>query len=266
MSHRNEIPEGRNRRHVVRLAAAVLATAAAPIALSGKSHAAGRHLPTDPSDPLCLLAGTRVMTVRGEVAVQDLARGDLIVTEFGGLRPVVWIGRTTYRKQAGESWAPSIDPVRIARSAVADGVPARDVVVSPEHALLIDGYLIPAKLLVNGATISQNAHRGDVIDYFHVECDGHDVMFAEGLPVETLRALEGYASFDNADEAADVHGRDAKVLEPCAPVLGYWNARQDAMALVRHATSICFDLRDPIQVAFDRLAERATSLALETIN
>ena len=75
-------------------------------------------------------------------------------------------------------------PIRIAARAITAGAPSRDLLVSPDHCLFIDGVLIPAKLLVNGGTIVQEIARAR-IRYFHVELDRHSVVLAENLATES---------------------------------------------------------------------------------
>jgi hypothetical protein len=250
--------EGRNRRHVIRMAARLGAGAAFIAATATASQAAGRH--SDPlfCDPECLVRGSLIETAAGDVAIEHLAAGDLIRTEDGRLTPVRWVGRRAYAKPADGPWPRNVDPVLVKASALASGVPTRDVFLSPHHALFVDGYLIPVRFLINGATIRQGAYEDDGLEYFHVECAAHEVMFANGLPVETLRVHDDYEFFDNAAEHA---GPSLARIEPYAPVLGYWGARADARALLRSVVSICVDVRDPIQVAYDRIAARAPSLA-----
>lgn len=257
MSTHPDLGEGRNRRHFVRIAAAFTATAALPIILRDNAVAAGRHSDPEPGEPLCLLRGAQVQTWRGDVAVEALERGDRVQTEAGSFKIVKWIGRKVYRRAPGTAWPASVDPVRIMRSAIEPGVPSRDLFISPEHALFLSGNLIPVKHLINGVTIAQGVHDGDVIEYFHVECEAHEVIFAEGLAVETLRVTTSYEAFGNFAEHARLFGETQVQMDSYAPVLGYWSARDDAIALLRQAATVCVDMRDPIQIAYDRLADRA---------
>jgi hypothetical protein len=260
MSTHQNPGEGRNRRHFVRIAAAFAATVALPIIRRDKAAAAGRHSDPELCDPLCLLRGAQVQTWRGDVAVEALERGDRVQTESGVFKTVKWIGCKVYRRAPGSAWPASVDPVRIMRSAIEPGVPSRDLFISPEHALFLNGNLIPVKHLINGITIAQGVHDSDVIEYFHVECDAHEVIFAEDLAVETLRVTTSYEAFGNFADHARLFGDTHVQMDSYAPVLGYWSARDDAIALLRQAATICVDMRDPIQIAYDRLAERARLL------
>ncbi|MEO8713856.1 MAG: Hint domain-containing protein [Acetobacteraceae bacterium] len=145
----------------------------------------------------CFAEGTRILTPRGEVAVERLRDGDLVVAiEHGAhiARPVRWIGRR--RIDIGTHPRPDmVAPIRIARHAVAENVPRRDLLVSPDHALFLDGVLVPARLLVNGTTIVQDAGLPSV-RYFHVELDRHSVLLAEGLETESYLDTGNRALFE----------------------------------------------------------------------
>jgi hypothetical protein len=110
-------------------------------------------LVTNDTSP-CFCAGTRIRTVNGEVAVEELAEGDLVVTASGKQRPIRWIGRRSYKGYFVRGNR-DVLPIRIKAGALADNVPSRDLCVSPLHAMLLDGYLIPAFKLVNGVTVVQ---------------------------------------------------------------------------------------------------------------
>jgi antigen 43 len=153
----------------------------------------------------CFTPGTHIQTSRGEVKVEDLREGDLVMTQTNGgteARPVVWIGRrkidlTRHRYP----WMAS--PIRIREAAFADNVPHRDLVLSPDHAVYIDGCLVPAKLLVNGVTIVREAPAS--VEYLHVECETHGIILAEGLTVETYLDTGNRAMFENAGLALLLH-------------------------------------------------------------
>jgi hypothetical protein len=168
--------------------------------------------------PPCYAEGTRVLTVRGEVAVEDLEVGDEAVTASGGTRPVIWIGSRRVRCDIHPNPA-EVNPVRIRKGAFGEGLPVRDLVVSPGHAVFVDGVLIPAHALVNGATVVQEAM--DRVRYFHVELDAHDVLLAEGLPCESYLDDGNRTTFGNSPEFTALHGRlDPKSWEhACAPMV-----------------------------------------------
>jgi hypothetical protein len=161
--------------------------------------------------PICLLRGTLVRTPDGDRPVEDLAIGDGIVTASGEAKAVRWIGRQRFRRAKGRAWVASVLPVRIARG-ILDGVaPTRDLYVSQAHAILLDGKLVPAGSLVNGRTIVlERAADLATLDYFNVELDAHDVMLAEGAPVETFLSANGNREmFDNFVEYERLYGVEA---------------------------------------------------------
>ncbi len=163
-------------------------TIAAPPAYSDSSHffiSSDGNGGTDiTTDIPCFGAGTRIGTPRGETAVEDLAIGDLVNTAFGGARPVTWLG-SWHVDLTDHADPQAVRPVRIAAGALAAGVPRQALHVSPDHALYLDGVLVPARLLINGETITQPP-RGGALTYYHVQVDPHDILYAEGAEVESF--------------------------------------------------------------------------------
>ncbi len=145
----------------------------------------------------CFATGTRIDTDAGEVPVETLRVGTLVCTADGERRRVVWIGHREVdcrrHPQAGR-----IYPVRVARGAFGEGLPWRDLYLSPDHAVFVDGVLIPVRYLVNGRSILQVAVAK--IGYWHVELDRHDVLLAEGLPVESYLDTGNRANFANGGD------------------------------------------------------------------
>jgi hypothetical protein len=82
--------------------------------------------------------------------------------------------------------------------------PHRDLLVSPDHCLFIDGRLIPALMLVNDMTIVQERDRPSV-HYLHVELDRHGILLAEGLPAESYLDTGNRAMFANTGLAMMLH-------------------------------------------------------------
>jgi hypothetical protein len=134
-------------------------------------------------DVSCFASGTCLLTERGEVRVDDLRAGENLVARFGGTASrIIWIGHQTvdcrHHAHPGHVW-----PIRIRPGAFAPDTPRRDLFLSPEHAVLVDGVLIPIKYLINGTTIIQEQR--DEVTYWHVELERHDVILAEGVACET---------------------------------------------------------------------------------
>ena len=162
--------------------------------------------------PRCFLRGTAIATPKGEVLVENLRVGDHITTVTGKSMAVRWIGRQTF-KRTGSAWTRNVMPIRIARDALADGVPAKDLYLSPYHHLHVDGVLIQAKDLANGRSIVPAMPKGhDTADYFHILLDSHEIVLAEVAPAETFRIeAANYEIFANFAEVTKVMP-DAAVL------------------------------------------------------
>ncbi|MBR0648960.1 hypothetical protein GXW78_04750 [Roseomonas terrae] len=172
----------------------------------------------------CFAEGTTIMTVRGEVPVEALRIGDLVVASRGGrnaFMPVTWLGHSRLNLAAHPRRA-AVAPIRIRAGALGDGIPARDLRVSPDHALLIDGRLVAARLLADSDGIAQERHTLRVT-YWHVELAEHAVLIANGAPAESYLDDGNRQNFDNAAVVAlikDFAPRDGNYAQrACAPVL-----------------------------------------------
>lgn len=206
----------------------------------------------------CLLRGTRISTALGERPVEDLKIGDQVLT-LNGFQSIKWVGYRKFKKAAGKDWVESVKPIRVARFAIDERTPRRDLYLSPGHSIFIDNVLIPVEYLVNDRTIAPGALPDlDTIEYYHLEFEAHEVFHAEGMPVESYRGCnrEGFSNFVQFERLYGVECPSEK--EPFAPIMGYHGGRDEAKALVRTLVSGFVDIRDPIQVAWDRIAARAT--------
>jgi hypothetical protein len=158
------------------------------------------------STAVCFAAGTRLLTPRGAAAVEDLAIGDSVVTLVDGrhdVQPVQWIG--TRRLDLAAHPNPAlVAPVRVQRDALGPGVPHRDLLLSPDHCLLLDGRLVPVKLLLNGMTIVQE-RQAQSVQYVHVELARHGVLLAEGAAAESYLDTGNRGFFSNAAGPAVLH-------------------------------------------------------------
>lgn len=171
---------------------------------------------------LCYLRGTRILTPIGERSVEDLGIGDLVVTRYSGLQKIRWIGRQSYNGRFLA--AAGRPPVRIAAGALGEHLPARGLVVSPGHSMLLataDGEerLVLASALVNGITITQD-EPPDEVHYYQVDLAWHDCVIAEGTWSETYGdgdQLRG--QFHNVAEFWELYPdhREPDELVLCAP-------------------------------------------------
>jgi hypothetical protein len=195
----------------------------------------------------CYAAGTRILTPRGQIPVEDIAPGDWVIALVDGARVprrVTWVGRRGINI-ATHPQPQLAAPVRIRRDAVAAGQPCRDLLVSPDHGLFIDGVLIPAKLLINDMTIVQDRTVPHVT-YVHVELEHHAVLLAEGLPAESYLDTGNRAMFAAAGAALTLHP-----VFPVQPGLRCW--QQDACAPLTVAPA-------RVRPVWHRLVARAEAL------
>jgi hypothetical protein len=169
-------------------------------------------------EPVCFLRGTRIRTVAGEKAVEDLTVGECVLTASGQARPIRWIGSRgldcTSHPKPDFVW-----PVRIQSGAFAEDLPVRDLWVSPFHSILVEGVLIQVERLVNGATIVQLPR--ERVEYWHVELDSHDILLAEGLPAESYLDVGNRAAFVNGGDYLEAYPDFAPKdgSETCVPLV-----------------------------------------------
>ena len=162
---------------------------------------------TDPGaivDVPCFTVGTLIATTAGDRPIEDLSKGDLVLTADHGPQPIRWIGsRTLTRAQLQAK--PRLRPICIAAGALGADLPLRDLRVSPQHRMLVRSaiavrmfdtqeVLIPAHKLVGvpGIMVDEKA---DGVTYYHMLFDCHEILTAEGAPTESLftgpEALKG---------------------------------------------------------------------------
>jgi len=146
-------------------------------------------------DVTCFLAGTRISTPNGELEIENLKAGDLILTYDGRAVPANWIGRQTISTQFTDELRAL--PIRIKAGSLGEKVPARDLLVSPDHAMFVGGVLIHAGALVNGTSIVRDANVPATLVYYHVETDDHSLVLAEGAAAESFIDNVDRLRFDN---------------------------------------------------------------------
>ena len=141
----------------------------------------------------CLVAGSEILLADGGVcAVECLRPGDAVRGALRGRGVVKWIGQRSVRfasaQEAGR-------PVRVLPHAFGPGVPAREVRLSPDHAVFVAGVLIPVHKLVDGVSILRDTRCGGA-HYVHVELARHDLLLTAGLRVESFLDTGNRGQFD----------------------------------------------------------------------
>jgi len=143
-------------------------------------------------------------------------------------------------------------------------VPHSDLFLSPGHSLFIDGHLMPVNGLVNEISIAPAIPEGvTVLEYFHILLATHEVIFAEGAPVETLlvEVDNFHESYTNFIEYERLYPRETyPTMTRVAPLARCNGGRAELKALFRRGISTVVDVRDPLQRTYDRIATRSLEL------
>jgi hypothetical protein len=172
----------------------------------------------------CFAKGTRIRTTGGEFPVEKLKEGTEIALTDGRMMPVIWLGHRTI-DLSRHPHPEAVQPVLIMAGALADNIPTRDLMLSPDHAIALDGHLIPAKALINNKTIRQIIRRS--MTYYHVELAEHAVLWAEGTPCESYLETGNRHAFENGHASAlalhpafaptTMDWQAARVTQSCLP-------------------------------------------------
>ena len=160
---------------------------------------------------ICYCRDTQIGTPNGEVPVQTLKAGDMVLTAHNGPRRVTWVGTGKVLATRGKRGIQT--PVIVRKGALGDNLPHHDLHVTKAHSLYIDDVLIPVEFLVNHRTIVWD-DRAREVEIYHVELESHDILIANGVPAESYRDDGNRWLFQNANE-----GWHLPPQEPYAPVL-----------------------------------------------
>ncbi len=196
---------------------------------------------------VCFASGTRIKTNRGDIAVESLVVGDMVVCVSGTHRPIRWLGHRTIdcRHHPRSS---VVMPIRIAAHAFAPNKPVRNLYVSPGHSICADvvgGVLIPAGALVNNTTITQI--NVETVTYWHVEFDEHEIILVEGLPCESYLEMGNRSFFAengtvalaaSPDAAVRTHADFCRPYHADGPLVDAVRARLGARADAIHSEPI----------------------------
>lgn len=162
------------------------------------------HLAADGSGgtdiTLCFYPGTRIATPDGEMEVEALNAGNMVLTSDGPAR-LRWVGQSHVAPRFADRQRNL--PIRIRAGALGDGLPLRDLLVSPDHALFLEGVLAHASALVNGSGIIREQDVPECFTYYHLELDHHALLIAEGALAESFVDNVERAHFHNWDERTD---------------------------------------------------------------
>ena len=206
------------------------------------------------------MKGTKISTPSGDRLVQELQIGDEVRT-LAGRKTIKWIGYNKFTKEEGRTWQDGVMPIRVGRLAIDDQTPYRDLYLSPLHCVFFNEGLIPVMYLINETSITQGTpSEMSTLEYYHVEFDTHEVIYAEGALVESYDG-SNRDNFSNFIQYERLYGAERQSkMTPFAPILRYHGRRQELNGLVRSLISNIVDVRDPIQIAYDQLAQRAEAM------
>ena len=159
--------------------------------------------------------------------MQELQIGDEVQT-LAGRKTIKWIGYNKFTKEEGRAWQDSVMPIRVGRFAIDDQTPYRDLYLSPLHCVFFNEALIPVMYLVNEASIAQGTpSEMSALEYYHIELDTHEVIYAEGALVESYDGWnrENFSNFVQYERLYGVERQSE--MTPPAPILRYRGRRQE---------------------------------------
>lgn len=164
----------------------------------------------EPTDaPTCFVRGTLILTPTGPRRIEELNTGDLVLTRDSGARAILWIGHRSLAENELDR-RPNLRPIRIRAGALGESLPETDLLVSPQHRILLRSdvaarvagqheVLVAAKHLLHADGIDEATDLASV-DYFHVLFDRHEVVFANGAETESF--YPGPQALRSVDRAA----------------------------------------------------------------
>ncbi|MEL6437908.1 MAG: Hint domain-containing protein [Cyanobacteria bacterium J06621_8] len=174
--------------------------------------------------PECFLTGTRILTENGYKLVEDLKIGERVQTAEGKLELIKWIGHQTINPNQVTNSLRGY-PVLIKAGALGNNLPHRDLFVSPDHSLWVDGLLINAGALVNDVSIIKTEPQETFI-YYHIELENHCLLLAEGTAAESyLPQKENREEYDNYAEYEALYpqGSNLMLWPMDYPRISSWN-------------------------------------------
>ena len=176
----------------------------------------------------CFTPGTLIATARGELPVEELEVGDKIITRDNGIQELRWIGAKRLDGLALQK-EPHLQPVLVQKGSLGNNLPERDMLVSPNHRMLVNNdrvslyfedneVLVSAKHLVNPSEGVQSVQSVGVT-YIHFMFDNHEVVLANGAWTESFQpgdySLKGLGNaqrneiFELFPDLKGTHGREA---------------------------------------------------------
>lgn len=173
--------------------------------------------------PICYLSGTLIATPAGERSIESLNPGDeIIVLRHGSnaIERLIWVGRGVKNVATAENAPDEAGyPICISKDSLGSGVPYQDLYVTPEHSMYFDGMFVPARMLVNNATIFYD-RKIQKYSYFHIETQAHDLIYANGALSESFLDTGNRALMLGRflEAGAPIERRNKTWSDACAPL------------------------------------------------
>ncbi len=150
---------------------------------------------TEIEEIICFTRGTLIKTLNGELPVEELTAGDMVLTKDAGYQPIRWINSQVVSAET-LVLKPALYPIKIAKGALGENYPSSDLYVSPQHRVLVkwklaekmfgeSEILVAAKKLleVDGVEMVTDL---DEVEYFHFLFDEHQIVYSNGAETESL--------------------------------------------------------------------------------
>jgi len=144
---------------------------------------------------ICFCDGTLITTPDGDVPIEDLAVGDLVLNAKGEAVPIRWIG-VRLVSQSDLAFYPSLRPVRVPAHTFGERAPSRDHFLSRQHRIVVEGWevelnfgtdqvLVPVAHLLGDAIHVD--HKRESLSYYHLKFDDHEIVMSNGLLTESYQ-------------------------------------------------------------------------------
>lgn len=193
----------------------------------------------------CFLKDSLIKTQNGYMPVQNITSGEMVSVFIDGTeeqKEVVWAGTAHVVVNANLPEDQAGYPVRILKNAISENVPFKDMLITPEHCLFVEGKFIPARMLVNGRSIYYDTSITSY-DYYHIETEKHSVIMADGMLTESYLDTGNRCNFRQAGKVIRIGGKQKNWQKDAAAPLGVQ--------------------RDFVEPIFQKIEEKAKDLGIE---
>lgn len=189
----------------------------------------------------------------GEVAVEDLRIGHEVLTydwknNQEVVRRITWVGNKSIVAKTNLPDDQAGYPVRVLKDAISEGIPYKDLLVTPEHCLFFDGKFVPVRMLVNGSSIYYDRSMIEYT-YYHIETEEHSVVLADGMLTESYLDTGNRMNFKQ-------HGDFAIFINQQSAVKN-WEDDANAPLVVNSSY---------VEPLYNEIAQRAVSLGFNCSN